>query len=60
MRTPSFQNPTPSHVSVEVQIPEELEFYLAEAAEDLEISPEELVQQAVGSYCRVKLGGHHE
>lgn len=55
-----FHTSLPSHVSVEVQIPEELEFYLAETAEDLEICPEELVQQAVGSYCREKLGGRHE
>jgi hypothetical protein len=60
MKTPLSTHSIPSHASVEVQIPEELEFFLAETAEDLEITPEELVQQAVGSYCRVKLGGRHE
>jgi len=61
---PPVQNPsskTPSPTSfIEVQIPAELEYFLAETAEDLEITPDELVQQAVGSYCREKLRSNHE
>jgi hypothetical protein len=44
----------------EVQIPDELEYLLAEAAEDLEIIPDELVRQAVSSYSRERNGGRHE
>ena len=45
---------------IEVRIPDELEFFIAETAEDLEITPDELVQQAVGFYCRERRGGRHE
>jgi hypothetical protein len=44
----------------EVQIPDDLEYLLAEAAEDLEIIPDELVRQAVSSYSRERKGGRHE
>jgi hypothetical protein len=44
----------------EVQIPDELEYLLAEAAEDLEIIPDELVRQAVSPYSRERNGGRHE
>jgi hypothetical protein len=44
----------------EDQIPDELEYLLAEAAEDLEIIPDELVRQAVSSYSRERNGGRHE
>jgi len=60
MSTHPNKNPIPTHVSIEVQIPEELEYFLSETAEDLEITPDELVQQAVGSYCREKLRRRHE
>ena len=60
MRIPNFKNPSPSHSEIDVQIPEELEYFITEAAEDLEITPDELVQQAVGSYCKRKLGGRYE
>lgn len=60
MSTHPNKNPIPTHVSIEVQIPEELEYFLSETAEDLEITPDELVQQAVGSYCREKLERRHE
>ena len=49
----------PSH-EIEVRIPDELEYFVAETAEDLEITPDELVQQAVGFYCRERRGGRHE
>jgi len=60
MSTHPNKNPITTHVSIEVQLPEELEYFLAETAEDLEITPDELVQQAVGSYCREKLRRRHE
>ena len=60
MKTPLSTNSTPSHAFVEVQIPEELEFFLAETAEYLEITPEELVRQAASSYSRERKGGRHE
>ena len=44
----------------EVKIPDELEYLLAEAAEDLEIIPDELVRQIVSSYSRERKGGRHE
>jgi len=59
MQKPSTQT-KPSTSAIEVQIPEEFEYFLSETAEDLEITPDELVQQAVGSYCREKLGRRHE
>ena len=59
MQKPSTQT-KPSTSAIEVQLPEELEYFLAETAEDLEITPDELVQQAVGSYCREKLRKRHE
>jgi len=60
MSTHPNKNLIPTHVSIEVQLPEELEYFLAETAEDLEITPDELVQQAAGSYCREKLRRRHE
>jgi len=45
---------------IEVRIPNELEYFIAETAEELEITPDELVQQAVGFYCRERQGGRHE
>ena len=45
---------------VEFRIPDELEYFIAETAKDLEITPDELVQQAVGFYCRERRGGRHE
>jgi len=59
MQKPSSQT-NPSTSAIEVQIPDELEYFLAETAEDLEITPDELVQQAVGSYCREKLRRRYE
>ncbi len=50
----------PCHASFDGWIPEELELFMAETAEDLEISPEELVQQTSCSYCNEKLGRRHE
>lgn len=41
-------------------MPDELEYLLAEAAEDLEIIPDELVRQAVSPYSREHNGGRHE
>lgn len=41
-------------------MPDELEYLLAEAAEDLEIIPDELVRQAVSPYSRERNGGRHE
>jgi len=45
---------------MEIRIPDELDYLLAEAAEDLEITPDELVPQAVSSYSRERKGGRHE
>ncbi len=45
---------------IDVSIPEDLEYFVTETAEDLEITPDELVQQAVRSYCKKQLGGRHE
>lgn len=55
-----YTYPSSYHFFMVAQTSEELDYYNAETAEDLEISPEELVRQAEGSYCRVKLGGSHE
>ena len=52
MSIPNYKTAPPSHSEIDVRIPDELEYYLAEAAEDLEITPDELVRQAVSSYCR--------
>jgi len=52
MYTPNLTKSSSSHSYIEVQIPDELEYYLAEAAEYLEITPDELVRQAASSYCR--------
>jgi hypothetical protein len=59
MQKPSTQT-KPSNSAIDVHIPEELEYFLSETAEDLEITPDELVRQAVGSYCREKLRRRHE
>jgi len=56
----NFKKPSSSPSEIDVQIPEELEYHLAEAAEDLEITSDELVRQAIHSYCRKQQGGRHE
>ena len=45
---------------IEICIPDELQYLLAEAAEDLEITTDELVRQAISSYCREQQGGRHD
>ena len=52
----NFNNPSPFASEINVLIPDELKCYLSEAAEDLEITPDELVPQAVSSYCRDQQG----
>lgn len=59
MSASPFQTPPPD-ASVEMQISGELQYFLTETAEDLEITPDELVRQAVSSYCKMKQGEHHE
>jgi hypothetical protein len=51
MSSQSSDNNAPSHSHIKVRIPEELEYFLLEEAKRLGITPDELVQQAVGSYC---------
>jgi len=60
MSIPNYKTSSPSSSYIEVRIPDELEYFLAEAAEDLEITPDELVRQAISSYCRDQQGGRHE
>jgi len=60
MSIQNYNTPSPSSSYIEVRIPDELEYFLTEAAEDLEITPDELVRQAVSSYCRGQQGGRHE
>jgi hypothetical protein len=45
---------------VEIHIPDELVYFLTETAKDLGITPDELVRQAVSSYCREMKGRRHE
>jgi hypothetical protein len=52
----NFNNPYPFHSGINVLIPDELKCYLSEAAEDLEITADELVPQAISSYCRDQQG----
>jgi len=52
--------PKSPSLEIEIRIPDELQYFLAEAAEDLEITPDELVRQAISSYCREQQGGRHE
>ncbi len=50
-----------THVPItETHTPEEVEYFAMEAAEDLEIAPEELVRQAAAFYCKEMRGGRHE
>lgn len=60
MSFPNFKKSPPHPSMIDVSIPEELEYFVTETAEDLEITPDELVQQAVRSYCKKQLGGRHE
>jgi len=52
----NFNIPSPFHSGINVLIPDELKCYLSEAAEDLEITADELVPQAISSYCRDQQG----
>ena len=60
MSFPNFKKSSPHPSMIDVSIPEDLEYFVTETAEDLEITPDELVQQAVRSYCKKQLGGRHE
>ena len=57
---PSFPPSHESRIHIEICIPDELQYFLSETAEDLEITTDELVRQAISSYCREQQGGHHE
>jgi hypothetical protein len=59
-QTKYTMSPTMPLSEMEIRIPDELDYLLAEAAEDLEITPDELVPQAVSSYSRERKGGPHE
>ncbi|MCE9588112.1 MAG: hypothetical protein K8R57_07345 [Verrucomicrobia bacterium] len=56
----NFKKPSPFHFEIDVEIPEELEYFVTETCRNLQIAPDELVRQAVGSYCREKQGARHE
>ena len=51
MSSQSPDNNAPRLSHIEILIPEELEYFLLEEAKRRGITPDELVQQAVGSYC---------
>jgi hypothetical protein len=51
MTAPFLENTTALHTVIEVKIPEELEFFLLEDSARLGMAPDELVRQAVRSYC---------
>lgn len=60
-------NSVPSNLKRNTRSPEtdfsmqgEAASFLSETAEDPEVSPEELVLEAKGSYCRKVKGGRHE
>lgn len=56
----NFKKPSPFHLEIDVEIPEQLEYFVTETCRNLQIAPDELVRQAVGSYCREKQGARHE
>jgi hypothetical protein len=60
MSTQKPSNPFESYSEIHVPIPEEMEYLVTEAAKHLQITPDELVRQAVAFYCREVKGGSHE
>jgi hypothetical protein len=60
MSTTNSKKTSPDSSEIDVTIPEELEFFLSETAKDLEITPDELVRQAVALYSRTMKGGSRE